>query len=323
MKLIVQIPCFNEEETLPITVKDIPRNIKGIDKVEVLVIDDGSTDRTSEVAKELGVEHIVRFNRNKGLAKAFSAGLDACLKLGADIIVNTDADNQYKGEDIPKLIKPILEGKADIVVGDRQIDTIKDFSFMKKKLQKIGSLVVRHVSGTDIPDATSGFRAFSREAALNINVLSPFTYTLETIIEAGNKGMVIIGVPIRTNPKCRESRLYKNIGQYIVRSIITIIRIYTMYQPLKTFFYVGGLVFFAGFLLGLRFLYFYLIGNGAGHIQSLILAAVLLIAGFMIIMIGLVADIVSFNRKMVEDVLYRIKKMEVFSKGTERYNDER
>ena len=257
------------------------------------------------------------------MAKAFSAGLDACLKLGADIIVNTDADNQYKGEDIPKLIKPILEGKADIVVGDRQIDTIKDFSFMKKKLQKIGSLVVRHVSGTDIPDATSGFRAFSREAALNINVLSPFTYTLETIIEAGNKGMVIIGVPIRTNPKCRESRLYKNIGQYIVRSIITIIRIYTMYQPLKTFFYVGGLVFFAGFLLGLRFLYFYLIGNGAGHIQSLILAAVLLIAGFMIIMIGLVADIVSFNRKMVEDVLYRIKKMEVFSKGTERYNDER
>jgi len=323
MKLIVQIPCFNEEETLPITVKDIPRNIKGIDKVEVLVIDDGSTDRTSEVAKELGVEHIVRFNRNKGLAKAFSAGLDACLKLGADIIVNTDADNQYKGEDIPKLIKPILEGKADIVVGDRQIDTIKDFSFMKKKLQKIGSLVVRHVSGTDIPDATSGFRAFSREAALNVNVLSPFTYTLETIIEAGNKGMVIIGVPIRTNPKCRESRLYKNIGQYIVRSIITMIRIYTMYQPLKTFFYVGGLVFFAGFLLGLRFLYFYLIGNGAGHIQSLILAAVLLIAGFMIIMIGLVADIVSFNRKMVEDVLYRIKKMEVFSKGTERYNDER
>ena len=323
MKLIVQIPCFNEEETLPITVKDIPRNIKGIDKVEVLVIDDGSTDRTSEVAKELGVEHIVRFNKNKGLAKAFSTGLDACLKLGADIIVNTDADNQYKGEDIPKLIKPILEGKADIVVGDRQIDTIKDFSFMKKKLQKIGSLVVRHVSGTDIPDATSGFRAFSREAALNINVLSPFTYTLETIIEAGNKGMVIIGVPIRTNPKCRESRLYKNIGQYIVRSIITIIRIYTMYQPLKTFFYVGGLVFFAGFLLGLRFLYFYLIGNGAGHIQSLILAAVLLIAGFMIIMIGLVADIVSFNRKMVEDVLCRIKKMEVFSKGTERYNDER
>jgi len=317
MKLIVQIPCFNEEETLPITVKDIPRNIKGIDKIEVLVIDDGSTDRTSEVAKELGVEHIVRFSRNKGLAKAFSAGLDACLKLGADIIVNTDADNQYKGEDIPKLIKPILEGKADIVVGDRQIDTIKDFSFMKKKLQKIGSLVVRHVSGTDIPDATSGFRAFSREAALNINVLSPFTYTLETIIEAGNKGMVIISVPIRTNPKYRESRLYKNIGQYIVRSIITIIRIYTMYQPLKTFFYVGGLVFFAGFLLGLRFLYFYFTGNGAGHIQSLILAAVLLIAGFMIIMIGLVADIVSFNRKILEDRLYRVKKMEVESKDKE------
>ncbi len=311
MKLIVQIPCFNEEKTLPMTVKDIPRDIKGIDKVEVLVIDDGSTDRTSNVAKELGVEHIVRFNRNKGLAKAFSAGLDACLKLGADIIVNTDADNQYKGEDIPKLIKPILEGEADIVIGDRQIDTIKDFSFLKKKLQKIGSLVVRQVSGTDVPDATSGFRAFSKEAALNINVLSPFTYTLETIIEAGKKDMIIISVPIRTNPKRRESRLYKNIGQYIVRSIITMIRIYTMYQPLKTFFYVGGVILLAGFLLGVRFLYYYFIGNGTGHIQSLILAAVLLIAGFMIIMIGLVADIVSSNRKLIEDTLYRVKKMEV------------
>ena len=310
-KLIIQLPCYNEEKNLPETIKDLPKSIPGISQIEILVIDDGSSDRTAEIAKELGVNHIVLFKKHRGLACAFMTGLNTALQQKADIIVNTDADNQYRGEDIVKLIRPILEAKADIVIGDRQIDTIKDFSFLKKKLQKIGSLVVRQVSGTDAPDATSGFRAFSKEAALNINVFSPFTYTLETIIEASKKDMAIISVPIRTNPKCRESRLYKNIGQYIVRSIITMIRIYTMYQPLKTFFYVGSAVLLGGFLLGVRFLCYYFIGNGAGHMQSLILASVLLIAGFMIIMIGLVADTISFNRKILEDTLYRVKKMEV------------
>jgi glycosyltransferase involved in cell wall biosynthesis len=311
MKLIVQIPCFNEETTLPLTVRDIPRTIEGIDEVQILVIDDGSTDHTTEVAKKIGVDHIVKFNKNKGLGKAFNAGLDASIKFGADIIVNTDADNQYRGEDIPKLVKPILQGKADIVVGDRQVNNIKHFSFTKKVLQRLGSWVVRKFSKTNIPDTTSGFRAYRRDAALRLNIISPFTYTLESIIQAGKKNMAIVHVPIRTNEKLRESRLFKSIPAYIKRSVVTIIRMYTMFQPLRVFFYVGISLFSLGSLGILRFLYFYFTGGGAGHIQSLIISGVLIIMGFMLFMIGLVADIISFNRQLIEDTLYRVKKMEL------------
>jgi glycosyltransferase involved in cell wall biosynthesis len=321
MKLIVQIPCFNEETSLPLTLRDIPRTIEGIDKIEILVIDDGSTDRTAEIAKELGVDHIVKFTKNKGLARAFTSGIDASIKLGADIIVNTDADNQYKGEDIPKLIKPILEGKADIVVGDRRVNSIEHFSSTKKVLQSVGSWVVRKLSETDIPDTTSGFRAYSKDAALKLNIVSPFTYTLESIIQAGKKHMTIVHVPIRTNEKLRESRLFKSIPAYIKRSIITIIRMYTMFQPLKVFFYIGISLFSLGCLGILRFLYFFFAAGGAGHIQSLIVSGVLIILGFMLLMIGLIADIISFNRQLIEDTLYRVRKMEL-SQSSRKSEDE-
>ena len=315
MKLIVQIPCLNEEKTLPITVADIPRRVEGVDEVEILIIDDGSTDRTVEVARELGVEHIVRFPKHKGLAKAFMAGMDACLKLGADIIVNTDADNQYRGSDIPKLIGPILEGKAEMVIGDRQVDTIPHFSPVKKRLQKIGSWVVRQVSYTEVSDTTSGFRAYSREAALNINIVSWFSYTLETIIQAGSKDIAIENVSVGVNEKLRESRLFSSTGAYLRRSIPTIVRIYTMYQPLKVFFYIGAMMFFSGFLVGLRFLYFYFTTGGTGHIQSLILSSILLLVGFQIVMIGLVADVIAANRKLIENTLLRIRKIELLLGG--------
>jgi len=312
-KLIIQIPCYNEETTLPVTLKNIPRNIKGVDEVEILVIDDGSTDHTVEVAKANGVNHIVKFTNNKGLAEGFLTGLDACLRLGADIIVNTDGDNQYNGTDIEKLIEPIIREKADIVVGDRQVDNIPHFSPMKKKLQHLGSWVVRQVSGTDIPDTTSGFRAFSREAALKINVVSRFSYTLETIIQAGKKNIAITHVPVGTNSKLRESRLFKNTYSYIKRSLATIVRIYTMYEPIKTFFLIGGTIFSGGLILSLRFLYFYFFTpyGGQGHIQSLILAAVLFIVGFQVMVIGLLSDIIAANRRLIEDTLYRVKKLEL------------
>ncbi len=316
-KLIVQIPCFNEEKTLPITLQQIPRKIKGVDVVEILVIDDGSTDNTVAVAKAHGVDHIVKFTNNKGLAEGFLAGLDASLRLGADIIVNTDGDNQYNGADIEKLIEPILNGKADIVVGDRQVDNIPHFSPLKKRLQHLGSWVVRQVSGTDVPDTTSGFRAFSREAALKINVVSKFSYTLETIIQAGKKNIAIGHVPVGTNQKLRESRLFKSMFSYIKRSLSTIIRIYMMYEPIKTFFLIGGTIFSGGLILSLRFLYFYLFTpyGGQGHIQSLILAAVLFIVGFQVMVIGLLSDLIADNRRLLEDTLYRVKKLEL--KGSE------
>ena len=310
MKLMVQIPCYNEEQTLPETVKDIPRKIEGVDQVEILIIDDGSTDKTVEIAKEIGVDHIVKNICNKGLARTFLAGLDACLRLGADIIVNTDGDNQYKGEDIPKLIEPILKGEADIVIGDRQTDKVAHFGFAKKKLQKIGSWVIRGLSETDVPDAVSGFRAFRREAAMQMNIVSPFSYTIETIIQAGKKHLAVTSVPIGTNPKTRESRLFKSIPKFIERSLTTMIRMYTMYQPLRVFFYIGFFFILAGLIPSVRFLIYYFMGQGGGHIQSLILATILFIVGFQVLVVGLVADVISFNRRLIEETLLRVRRME-------------
>ncbi|SMF32033.1 Glycosyltransferase involved in cell wall bisynthesis [Paenibacillus barengoltzii] len=311
MKLIIQIPCLNEESTLPLTIRDIPRKIEGLSKVEILIIDDGSTDRTVDIAKQLGVDHIVRFPKNKGLAEAFKAGIDASLKLGADIIVNTDADNQYKGSDIPKLIAPILRGEYDMIVGDRKTDNIPHFSRTKKFFQRFGSSVVRKLSQTDVPDTTSGFRAYSRDAALRLNIVSEFTYTLETIIQAGHKKLAVGHVEIGTNGKLRESRLFKGITNYMRRSAKTIIRIYTMYRPMKVFVLAGAFSLIIGLLLGLRFLYFLASGSGNGHIQSLILAAVLMIIGFQLGTLGLIADLISNNRKLLEEALYRVRKIEL------------
>lgn len=317
MKLIIQIPCFNEEASLPHTIKDIPKAFIGIDEVELLIIDDGSTDNTVQVARGLGIQHIVRLTNNKGLAEAFMAGINASLNLGADVIVNTDADNQYKGTDIQKLIAPIVAGNADMVIGDRQVQKIQHFSFLKKLLQKIGSWVVRQVSNTNIADTTSGFRALNREAALRINVISRFTYTLETIIQAGKKNLAITHVPIETNEMLRESRLFTSISSYIKKSASTIFRIYTMYEPLKTFIWIGGIIFSVGVIISIRFLYYYIMGDGAGHIQSLIFAAVMFIIGFQTMVMGLMADLIGGNRRLIENVLYRLRKQEVDKKKAE------
>ncbi|NIA30781.1 MAG: glycosyltransferase [Actinobacteria bacterium] len=311
MKLIIQIPCYNEAQTLPVTLADLPKKIDGIDDVEVLIIDDGSTDETIKVARENGVNHVVRFTKNKGLARGFTAGLDACLRLGADIIVNTDADNQYKGEYVAHLVEPILRGEAEVVIGDRNTNGIEHFSWGKKRLQSLGSWVVRQVSDTNVPDSTSGFRALSREAALQMNVVSKFTYTLETIIQAGKKNLAVTHVPIKTNEKLRDSRLFSSTWAYIKRSVATIARIYTMYEPMKMFSYIGGAFFIGGILIGLRFVYFYFTSGGAGHIQSLILAAILLIVGFQVFVMGLLADLIGSNRQLIENVLYRVRKIEL------------
>ncbi len=308
MKLIIQIPCYNEEQTIAKTLKDLPKSIPGIDVIETLIIDDGSNDRTVEVAKQHGVQYIVKLTQNLGLARAFAAGIDKCLSLDADIIVNTDADNQYKGSDIPRIIKPILDGKGEIVVGNRQIEKIKGFSWTKKLLQKLGSYIVRKVSQTKIPDTTSGFRAYSREAAMQMNIISTFSYTLETIIEAGQKDIPIVSIPIETNKTERPSRLFKSNWYYIKRSIATIIRIYTMYQPLRVFFYSGLVsLLFSLALIG-RYFFFMILGEGKGHIQSVILAGILFLLGLLLFMFGLLADVVASNRKILEDTLYRIKK---------------
>ena len=310
MKLIIQIPCLNEEHTLPKTLADLPKKIEGIDSIEILVIDDGSTDKTFEVAKRLGVHHILQFTNNKGLAKAFISGINESLKLNADINVNTDADNQYFGGDISKLIQPILKKEADIVVGDRQVETIRHFSPIKIFLQKFGSWVVRQLSGTLIPDATSGFRAYSRDAALQLNVVSDFTYTIETIISAGKKNLAITHIPVKTNKKLRESRLFPSIKVYLQRSFITMLKVYSMYRPLRLFTIAGGATFILGFAIGCRYLFFFFIGQTEGHIQSLILSAILLIVGFQIIMMGIAAELISVNRQLLEDIQLRIKNQE-------------
>ncbi|MFW6162425.1 MAG: glycosyltransferase family 2 protein [Planctomycetota bacterium] len=310
MKLIVQIPCYNEEQTLPQTLADIPRQIPGIDAIETLIIDDGSSDRTVEVAREHGVDHVVRLAGNKGLAMAFKAGLDASLRLGADIVVNTDGDNQYCGADIARLVEPILSGEADMVIGARDIEGHQEFSLVKKKLQRLGSWVVRRVSGTAVADTTSGFRAYSREAVLRLNVVSQFTYTLETIIQAGKSSISVVSVPIRHNPKTRESRLFKGLTNYVKRSVGTILRIYAMYEPLKVFSLIGSVVFLVGAAIGIRFVVYYLMGQGSGKIQSLILAAVLMIIGFQTLVIGLLSDLIAANRRLIEETLFRTRRLE-------------
>lgn len=310
-KLIIQIPCLNEEESLPKTLAALPKAIEGVDVIETLIINDGSTDRTAEVAKHHGVDHIISFTKRKGLARAFGAGLDAALKAGADIIVNTDADGQYRGEDIPRLIKPILERQADIVVGNRDIENVRQFSWVKKRLQRMGSAVVRNLSGSTVADATTGFRAYNREAALKLNIISNYTYTLESIIQAEHKDLAIANITVSTNEVKRKSRLFNSIPQYVKRSIATIIRIYSMYNPFRLFMTMGAGFAGAGVLIGCRFLYYYLLGAGGGKVQSLILAAALLIIGFQLAIVGLVADLIAANRRLIEDALLRMKNIEL------------
>jgi glycosyltransferase involved in cell wall biosynthesis len=318
MKLIIQIPCLNEAETLEIALNDLPKQIDGIDEIEYLIINDGSTDNTVEVAKNWGVHHVVTFKKNKGLAKGFMAGLDACLRAGADIIVNTDADNQYVGEDIEKLVRPILEGKADIVIGERPIDDTEHFSPLKKKLQHIGSWTVRVASKSQIPDAPSGFRAYSRDAAMRLNVVNEYTYTLETIVQAGHEKMAMTSVPIRTNGELRESRLFNSMFGYIKKSMVTIVRSFMMYKPLKFFGSMGLIMFLIGLILGIRYIVFFFTGGAAGHVQSLILSSTLMMLGCMTGIIGLQADIIAANRKLLEDVQYHVRKLDYDGESEKR-----
>lgn len=314
MKLIVQIPCYNEEETLPQTYADIPKEIDGIDEVEILIIDDGSSDRTIDVARELGVNHIVKNKHNMGLARTFRRGIEECLKLNADIIVNTDGDNQYAGWDITKLVQPILNGEADIVIGDRETHKVPHFSGIKKIMQWLGSGVVRKLAGIWVPDTVSGFRAISRDSAIKLNILSSYSYTIEMVIQAGKRDITIISVPVETNNKTRESRLFKSIPSFVSRQVTTIIRMYAMYQPLRVFFYLGSLLSFIGLVPIIRFLFFYFTTGGDGHLQSLVLGGVLVMMGFIAFLAGLVADLISFNRQLQEMTLEKIKRMELENK---------
>lgn len=317
MKLIIQIPCYNEAETLTVALDHLPKHIEGIDTIETLIINDGSQDATVQVAWDWGVNHIVSFKQNKGLARGFMAGIDACLHLGADIIVNTDADDQYCGADIAKLVRPILEEKADIVIGERPIDQTEHFSKKKKLFQHLGSWVVRVASNSDIPDAPSGFRAYSREAALRLNVVNEYTYTLETIIQAGWNKTAMTSVPIRTNAELRPSRLFKSMWRYMKRSSSVILRAFAMYKPMRFFGIIGGVFFALGLILGIRFLWIFIAtGSGSGHVQSLILCSSLLMIGVMLFAIGVMADLISDNRRLLEDVQYRVRKMECERKET-------
>ncbi len=311
MRLFIQIPCFNEADTLPEVLADLPERIEGIEEIEVVVVDDGSNDRTSEVARAHGVRHVVRFPANRGLAYGFMAGLDACLRLGADVIVNTDGDHQYRGQDIEDLVRPIIEGRADLVVGDRQVRTVAGFSRSKKLLQVLGSWVVRRFSGAPIPDATSGFRAIGREAAMRTFVVGGFTYTLETLIQAGAGRLSVVSVPVATNPSTRPSRLFRSIAEYVARSSVTILRAYTMHRPLRAFLTLAALFLLAGVAIGVRFLVIFFTSDAyTGHIQSLILSAILIIAAFILTVLGVLGDLIGANRRMLEDIRYRLIRLE-------------
>ncbi|MCE5232028.1 MAG: glycosyltransferase family 2 protein [Mizugakiibacter sp.] len=310
MKLVIQIPCLNEAQTLAIALGELPRRVDGFDEVEWLIVDDGSTDNTGALAKQLGVDHVVRHPVNRGLAAAFMTGIDAALRLGADVIVNTDADNQYCADDIPKLVRPILDHQADMVIGARPIDETEHFSWIKKKLQRLGSWAVRMASKTDVADAPSGFRAVSREAAMRLNVFNAYTYTLETIIQAGLCNMRVISVPIRTNADLRPSRLVKSISSYVKRSLITILRVFVIYRPLALFFWIGVIILGLGSIVGTRFLYLYLLGQGEGHVQSVVFASMCIILGMLLFMMGLIAELISANRKLLERVNVRLQQLE-------------
>lgn len=314
MKLMIQIPCYNEEQALPIALNHLPTRIDGIDEIETLIIDDGSKDNTVATARKMGVNHIVSFKCNKGLARGFMAGLDACLHCGADIIVNTDADDQYYGPDIEKLVRPILDGEADIVIGERPIDQTEHFSWQKKKFQHLGSWIVRKASSSNIPDAPSGFRAYSREAALHLNVTNEYTYTLETIIQAGHEKIAMTSVPIRTNPELRKSRLFKSMWTYMKRSATVIIRSFMMYKPLRFFSAFGAGFFLLGLALAVRYLILFIGGSGDGHVQSLLLAVTLLMIGVQTFLMGFQADLIARNRKLLEDVQYRVRKIDCNTK---------
>jgi len=310
MKLIIQIPCYNEEQTLPITLRCLPRELDGIDAVEWLIVDDGSTDRTVRVAREYGVDHVVQHYHNQGLARAFMTGLDGSLRRGADIIVNTDADNQYDARDIPKLIQPILDGRAEMVIGDRQVTTIPHFSLVKKILQQLGSFVVRKLSNTSVMDAPSGFRAMHRRAAMQLNVFNEYSYTIETVIQAGQKNMRVISVPVRTNEDLRPSRLVKTVASYVTKMLLIMSRIFVTYRPLRFFFFVGALIMLPGVLLGFRFVWNLALNVGSGNVQSLILAGVFLLAGFFVMLSGLLADLIAVNRKLLEELRSRTIRLE-------------
>ncbi len=312
-KLIIQIPSLNEAQTLGPTIGDLPREIPSVDVIEYLVVDDGSSDNTAEVARQLGVDHVVRHIKNRGLAAAFKTGLEASLRLGADIIVNTDADNQYQAADIPKLIEPILAGRAELVIGDRGVGSLPGFSFLKQRLQKLGSWVIGKASGLQTPDATSGFRALSRNAAMHTIVLSDYSYTLESLIQAGASGIAVEFVPVGVNPQSRPSRLMKSMWQYIGASSVAIVRAYTLYKPLRVYSILSAVLIFLGMIPGLRFLYFLYIGETVGHVQSLILSAILLIVGFQTLLVGIISDLVASNRKLIEETLARVRRMEIDS----------